>query len=51
MAVNQCGQISLSRVVLCVCPYVFMVLKNGGLNVRVWMLVITTGSCFQMVLG
>lgn len=26
-----------------------MVLKNGGVNVRVWTSIITTGSCFQML--
>lgn len=43
------ANITKSGCVVCVCPYVFMVLKNGGLNVRVWILVITTGSCFQML--
>lgn len=28
MAVNQCEQISLSRIVLCVCTYMFIVLKK-----------------------
>lgn len=49
MAVNKCGQVSLSWVVLCARLYVFMVLKNGGVDVRLWTSIITTGSCFQML--